>query len=96
MVRKGDAAIRLDIAEFILVLHACPFDQASLLLHRVEKRMAAIAFSNPRPFDMQVRFGMALFDPARRNGRFGDCGRGQDTYEYKLGWHPATTPADSG
>ena len=97
VVRKGDAAIRLDIAEFILVLHACPFDQASLLLHRVEKRMAAIAFSNPRPFDMQVRFGMALFDPARHPTVDSViAAAAQDTYEYKLGgWRP-TTPADPG
>ena len=86
VVRKGDAAIRLDIAEFMLVLHACPLDQAQLLLHRVEKRMAEIAFNDPRPFDMRVRFGLVLFEPARHTSvDLVIAAAAQDTYEYKLG-----------
>ncbi|MEI6116431.1 MAG: diguanylate cyclase [Burkholderiales bacterium] len=86
VVRKGDAAIRLDIAEFMLVLHACPLDQAQLLLHRVEKRMAEIAFNDPKLFDMRIRFGLALFDPKHHTGvELVIAAAAQDTYEYKLG-----------
>ncbi len=92
VVRKGDAAIRLDIAEFMLVLHACPLEQAQLLLHRVEKRMADIAFNDPRPFDTRIRFGLVLFDPARHTSvDVVIATAAQDTYEYKLGGRrPAT------
>ena len=86
VVRKGDAAIRLDIAEFMLVLHACPLDQAGLLLHRVEKRLADIAFNDPKPFDTRIRFGLVLFDPARHTTvELAIAAAAQDTYEYKLG-----------
>lgn len=94
VVRKGDAAIRLDIAEFMLVLHACPLDQAGLLLHRVEKRMADIAFNDPRPFDARIRFGLVLFDPARHTSvDLVITAAAQDTYEYKLGGRRPTTIA---
>lgn len=96
VVRKGDAAIRLDIAEFMLVLHACPLDQAALLLHRVEKRLADIAFSDPRSFDVRIRFGLALFEPARHpTVEAVVAAAAQDTYEYKLGGRHPPTPLAS-
>ena len=96
VVRKGDAAIRLDIAEFMLVLHACPLDQAQLLLHRVEKRMADIAFNDPRAFDMRIRFGLALFEPAHHTTvEAVITAAAQETYEYKLGGMRPTSPVES-
>lgn len=93
VVRKGDAAIRLDIAAFMLVLHACPLDQAGLLLHRVEKRMADIAFKDPKPFDLRVRFGLVLFEPARHTTVDAVISAAaEDTYEYKLGAKRPSAP----